>query len=114
MASSIPASLTSLKKLTNLFKPMPNPEQLTWRENILSTVAIAMGYVGNEEVEQIPQVIIDAIDAAYVAGLDDAKAERKAFLGKIREEILEEAVDYKYINSADCIQKVLKILEGKE
>lgn len=56
-----------------------------WRENILSTVAITMGYVGIEEYEQIPQAIVNAIDAAYVAGMDNKaeeirKAEESAML----------------------------------
>jgi hypothetical protein len=43
------------------------PKKLEWRDNLHKIILALMKW------EIIPQIIINAIDAAYVAGLDDGK-----------------------------------------
>lgn len=47
---------------------MPEDTKLAWRENIHK----ALKFFNHEWEQGIPLAVIDAIDAAYVAGLDRA------------------------------------------
>lgn len=80
-----------------------------WRENIYKTIEFAMD-------QPVTLVIKDAIDAAYVAGLDSQKAEFKAVLeGMLVTDIKENYGDetllaYQIANKA-FNQKIFKAIE---
>lgn len=52
---------------------MKPTEELDWRKNLHDTVRFGLHTPG--VLQKLPQVIIDAIDAAYVQGLEDGKKE---------------------------------------
>jgi len=55
-------------------KPSVESSKLEWRLNLHKTIVEAL--INTDSDYKIPQIVIDAIDAAYVAGLDNKESSR--------------------------------------